>query len=131
MTIQAFSVYERNRIDYDNGEDAGKKRYVSFSIHPKFNYEIIRIPRTAFVYMGVDIMKDTSQRLTVLACWLIAIVPGIYLINYLGARLFDLPAVFYYVLLILAAAGYLVLLFLGRWLYRQIKNSRQGNESEA
>lgn len=76
-------------------------------------------------------MKDISQRLTALACWLIAIVPGIYLINYLSARLFDLPAVFYYVLLILAAAGYFAFLFLVRWWYHQFKNKGQGHESEA
>lgn len=54
---------------------------------------------------GAGFMKF-AKSLTSLACWLMAIVPGVYLLAYLSARYLHLPSAYYYPILALAAAGY-------------------------
>lgn len=78
---------------------------------------------------GAGFMKF-AKSLTSLACWLMAIVPGVYLLAYLSARYLHLPSAYYYPILALAAAGYAIFLFLVHRLIRRVYNSWHSREEE-
>lgn len=65
-----------------------------------------------------------------LACWLMAIVPGVYLLAYLSARYLHLPSAYYYTILALAATGYAIFLFLVYRLKCRIHNSARSRDGE-
>lgn len=58
-------------------------------------------------------MKTTTSYLSTIAGFLVAVLPGIYLVNYIGIILFRLPYQLYYILLVVTAIGYGALLFAG------------------
>lgn len=66
-----------------------------------------------------------------IACWLMAIVPGMYLLSYLGIRYLHLPSAYYYPILTLAAVGYALFLFLVYRLKCRIHNSLRSRDEEA
>ena len=78
---------------------------------------------------GAGFMKF-AKSLTSLACWLMAIVPGVYLLAYLSARYLHLPSAYYYPILALAAAGYAIFLFLVYRLKCRIHNSARSRDEE-
>lgn len=59
---------------------------------------------------GDELMENITDRLVKIAVWLMAIVPGIYLLNFMGGMLFHLPSIAYYAALLLIALGYVALL---------------------
>ena len=67
-----------------------------------------------------------ATSLTSLACWLMAIVPGVYLLAYL----LHLPSAYYYTILALAATGYAIFLFLVYRLKCRIHNSARSRDGE-
>ena len=72
----------------------------------------------------------SAKGLTSIACWLMAIVPGVYLISYLGIRYLHIPSAYYYPILARAAAGYAIFLFLVHRLIRRVYNSWHSREEE-
>ena len=72
----------------------------------------------------------SAKGLTSIACWLMAIVPGVYLISYLGIRYLHIPSAYYYPILALAAAGYAIFLFLVFRLKCRIHNSARSRDKE-
>lgn len=67
----------------------------------------------------------SAKGLTSIACWLMAIVPGVYLISYLGIRYLHIPSAYYYPILALAAAGYAIFLFLVHRLIRRVYQEQE------
>lgn len=67
-------------------------------------------------------MENVTNRLNKIALWLLALVPGIYMLNFIGTRFFHLSPMLYYFILIIAAIVYLGLIILIHKTYLHIKD---------
>lgn len=65
-------------------------------------------------------MENITNRLSKIAIWLAAIVPGVYLLNYIGGILFHLPSFTYYAVLLLTAVLYIAALVIAHKIYLRI-----------
>lgn len=66
-------------------------------------------------------MENVTNRLNKIALWLLAIVPGIYLLNVIGTSFFHLSPVLFYTILIIAAIVYLVIIVIMHKAYLHMK----------